>query len=211
MLPFHFIILGLSMVCSLQSGVAATTDITCGGRFPKAGGGLAKRTDGCSSLSDNPDQVRDSWGSANFRGVCDEHDRCYYTIGANVDVCNSNFCDGLRKACHKAYCKKIFGVTVCEPVTYGLCTQVAETYCAAVKLVASSLYAKAQDLQTRYNKCIAENGGITPPVRCSNGKPEGAFWKERSPDSFCTTLTFVCSHGEIIKTGGFRSPRCIEP
>jgi hypothetical protein len=39
----------------------------------------------CSSWGDNPAQVRDSWGSANFRGVCDEHDRCYYTIGASVD------------------------------------------------------------------------------------------------------------------------------
>ena len=70
--------------------------------------------------------MRDKWGSANFGGVCNEHDRCYYTIGANVDGCNSNFCGGLRKACRKAYCRKILGATVCEPVTYGSCTAIAE-------------------------------------------------------------------------------------
>ncbi|KAJ5500051.1 hypothetical protein N7453_009102 [Penicillium expansum] len=162
MFSFHSIVLGLlAAVCILQRGVSAGTDITCGGQFPKAGGGLAKRTDGCSSWSDNPSQVRDSWGSANFRGVCDEHDRCYYTLRANIDECNRNFCDGLRNACRKAYCKKILSVTVCEPLTYGSCLQIAETYCAAVRLVAKDVYAKAQDLQERYETCIAENGGVT--------------------------------------------------
>jgi len=220
---FHSIILWLlAATCSLQSGVAAraltvttrSTDITCGGQFPKAGDGFAQRPDGCSSWSDNPNQVRDKWGSANFGGVCDEHDRCYYTIGANVDGCNSNFCGGLRNACRKAYCRKILGATVCEPVTYGSCTAIAETYCAAVRSMAAGTYAKAQDLQKRYDICIAENGGITlppPPVLCSNGRPEGATWKERPDGLRCTTTTYVCRNGKITATGSFRAPNCIEP
>ncbi|KAF7629305.1 hypothetical protein AFLA_013027 [Aspergillus flavus NRRL3357] len=56
MLSFHFIVPGLLAICSLQRGVSAGTDITCGGQFPKAGDGLAKRIDGCSSWSDNPTQ-----------------------------------------------------------------------------------------------------------------------------------------------------------
>lgn len=209
MVSFHSIVLGLlAVTCSLQ------TDITCGGQFPKADGGFAKRPDGCSSWSDNPAQVRDKWGSANFGGACDDHDRCYYTIGANVDGCNSNFCGGLKKACRKAYCKKIFGSTVCEPVIYGSCTAIAETYCAGVKAVAAETYAKAQDLQKRYETCIAENGGITPPpppVLCSNGMPEGSMWATLVEGTRCTATSYVCRNGNIIETGSFHIPRCIEP
>jgi hypothetical protein len=209
----------LAATCSLLSGVAAvttrSTDITCGGQFPKAGDGFAQRPDGCSSWSDNPNQVADKWGSANFGGVCDEHDRCYYTIGANVDICNDNFCRGLRDACHRAYCKELlFGATFCEPVTYGSCTVIADTYCAAVKATAAGIYEKAQDLQKAYETCIAENGGIAPPpppVLCSNGKPEGTTWTERLDGSRCTTTTYVCRNGKIIVTNSFHAPHCIEP
>lgn len=191
-----------------------STDITCGGDFPKAGDGFAKRPDGCSSWSDNPAQVRDKWGSANFGGVCDDHDRCYYTIGSNVDGCNDNFCGGLRNACHKAYCKKVAGITICEPVTYGSCLAIAETYCAAVKATAASVYAKAQDLQKSYDTCIANKGGIAappPPVVCSNGEPEGATWKESLDGSRCTTTSYVCRNGKIVVTGSYHAPNCIEP
>jgi hypothetical protein len=113
-------------------------------------------------------------------------------------------------ACRKAYCKKFLGATVCEPVTYGSCTAIADTYCAAVRSMAAGIYAKAQDLQKRYDTCIAENGGITPPpppVLCSNGRPEGATWTERDG---CTTTTYVCRNGKITVTGSFRPPHCIE-
>ena len=220
---FGSVVLGLlAATFSLQCGVAARalnittrdTDITCGGLFPKAGDGFAQRPDGCSSWSDNPDQVRDKWGSANFGGVCNEHDRCYYTIGANVDSCNSNFCSGLRNACHKAYCGEVLGATVCEPVTYGSCTAIAEAYCAAVRAAAAGTYAEAQDLQKRYATCIAENGPIVeppPPGLCSNGKPEGATWSESLDGSRCTTTYYVCRDGKIIVTRSFHAPRCIEP
>jgi hypothetical protein len=191
-----------------------STDITCGGQFPRAGDGFAQRPDGCSSWGDNPDQVRDSWGSANFGGVCDDHDRCYYTIGANVDACNDNFCGGLRKSCRNAYCKKILGQRVCEPVTYGTCTAIAETYCAAVRSRAASVYAAAQDKQKSYEACIASNGGITPPptpVLCSDGHPEGATWDRREDGTRCTTISYTCRNSQIVVTGSYRNPHCIEP
>lgn len=57
----------LGALWSLQSDIAASapkvtsrsTHITCGGQFPKAGDGFAKRPKGCSSRRDNPTQVRD--------------------------------------------------------------------------------------------------------------------------------------------------------
>lgn len=220
MFIFHSIILGLLATgCNLHNGGAAaraltittrSTDITCGGRFSKAGDGFAKRPDGCSSWSDNPTQVRDKWGSANFGGVCDEHDRCYYTIGANVDGCNNNFCGGLRAACHNAYCNKLFK---CASPLYGPCVAIADTYCLGVRSVAASTYAKAQKLQTEYNSCIAENGGITPPpppVLCSNGRPEGATWEDVLDGLRCTTTTCVCRNGKIIVAGTVDIPHCVE-
>lgn len=208
MFSFHSIILGLlAATCSLQS-----IDITCGGQFPKAGDGFAKRPDGCSSWSDDATLVRDKWGSANFGGVCDEHDRCYYTRGTDVDVCNGNFCNGLIDACGKAYCRRvpILGYQ-CVPGIYPSCAAIAGTYCAAVKSVAAQIYAKAQDLQRSYETCIAENGGIAlppPPVMCSNGKPEGATWTSRDG---CLTTTYVCRNGRITVTRSFRPLGCIEP
>lgn len=187
--------------------------MTCGGQFPKAGDGFGKRPDACSSWSDNPAQVRDKWGSANFGGVCDDHDRCYYTIGSNVDGCNNNFCGGLRDACRKAYCTKIVGKTICTPGVYDTCNAIAGTYCAGVRAVAASTYAKAQDLQMRYTACIANNGGIAPPVAlvlCANGSPEGATWTKADGMS-CTTTTYVCRSGKITEVDSHRTLHCTEP
>lgn len=184
-----------------------STDITCGGQFPKADGTFAKRPDGCSSVTDNPKQVPDKLGSANFGAVCDDHDRCYYTIGANVDDCNNNFCDRLQRACRKAYCPRIFPCDA-NPF-YRPCTEFAQLYCDAVRLVAAETYKAAQDLQKRYETCIAENGGITPPPpRCSNGEPEGASWHETQPGSRCNIVTYVCRDAEIIMTGVYTRHPC---
>ena len=222
MFSSHSIILGLlAATFSLQSGVAAralnittrSTDITCGGRFPKAGDGFAQLPDGCSSISENPDQVRDKWGSANFGGVCDDHDRCYYTKDAGSDACNNNFCGGLRNACHNAYCKKILGVTVCSPVIYEACTAIAEGYCDLVRIAAPFLYPTAQARQESYVTCIADNGGITtppPPVLCSNGASEGATWQILANGERCTKNVYICRNGIITQSGTVSISPCIE-
>ncbi|KFY38467.1 hypothetical protein V495_06526 [Pseudogymnoascus sp. VKM F-4514 (FW-929)] len=214
MLSFHLIIFGLLVgIHSLQSGVAACTDITCGGEFLKAGDGYAQRPDGCSSVTENPDQVRDSWGSANFGGVCDEHDRCYYTIRDNPDGCNNNFCGGLINACRKAYCSNLFG---CLPVAFESCTAIAGTYCALVRAAAFRIFPDAQRKQKGYETCIAKNGGVCsplqppPPVLCSNGRPEGAMWIENLDGSRCLTTYYACRNGKIIVTRSYRAPHCIE-
>jgi hypothetical protein len=205
----HSIILGLiAAIFGLQIGVAAraltaekrSTSVTCGGQFPKAGDGFAQRPDGCSSVTDNPDQVRDSWGKANFGGVCNDHDRCYYTIGANVDECNSNFCNGLEKACHKAYCLPIVGAACGLLDTYTACATIAGVYCATVKSVAAEVYEKAQTLQKSYDTCIAEHGGIAPPTTCEGGVPDLATWTETIPGVHCQLIRYNCYRGQIDTT-----------
>jgi hypothetical protein len=181
--------------------VSAATDITCNGAFPKAADGFAQRPDGCSGPND-PSKIRDKWGSANFGGHCDNHDRCYYTLGSNVNHCNAEFCGGLRDACKKAYCAKVPIVgRVCEPVTYGSCLAIAETYCQAVKAAVGDpwkYYHKAQELQKSYETCIETNGGIAPPVLCANGKPEGAMWSEIRDGDSCTRDCYICKDGQIV-------------
>ncbi|KAB8269033.1 hypothetical protein BDV30DRAFT_217472 [Aspergillus minisclerotigenes] len=190
MLSFHFIVPGLlAAIYSLQRGVSAGTDITCGGQFPKAGDGLAKRTDGCSSWSDNPTRVRDSWGSASFRGVCDEHDRCYYTLCANVDECNRNFCDGLRNACRKAYCKKILSATVCEPLTYGSCLQIAETFCAAVMELLKAHSGKKECLERfailPHSFASTAKSQLARTTNLTASKFKACLWKQPNSDIVC--------------------------
>lgn len=191
--------------------VSAATDITCNGAFPKAGDGFAQRPDGCSGPN-RPSEVRDKWGSANFGGHCDNHDRCYYTLGSNVDHCNNDFCGGLRDACKKAYCAKVPIVgMVCEPTTYSTCLAIAEGYCQAVRATAGQYYGKAQDIQRGYETCIAENGGLAPPSpRCENGMPEGATWMERPAGTRCIRERYICKDGNIDLQSSQRDRDCIE-
>ncbi|KAH8764624.1 hypothetical protein BGZ57DRAFT_545094 [Hyaloscypha finlandica] len=179
------------------------TDITCGGRFSKAGDGYAKRPDGCSSVTDDPHQVPDKWGSANFGGVCDEHDRCYYTLGSSRDSCNNAFCDGLVHACKRAYCR---GIPGCLPALFPACNVAATTYCDGVRAFAGLVYPAAQTLQTEYEQCIRDNGPVIVPGACSNGRPPGAQWQQGEG---CGSTWWECRNGQIKFLHGMRSP-CIE-
>lgn len=190
----------------------AALDVTCGGRFPNAAPPYAQAPDGCSSWSDNPAQVRDSWGSADFGSTCNDHDRCYYTLGSNVDDCNRAFCDGVSRACTHAYCTKILGNEVCEPVTYGTCMSIADTYCAAVRATAAGVYHKAQDKQRAWEQCVSEqtNPPPPPPPTCSNGAAEGAAWSDLRPGTRCEIVRYACKGLKIVETGTSFKRGCVE-
>lgn len=223
MLSLPSIALGLLAATHiLRNGVVATntilrrsTDVTCGGKYPKAGDGFAQRPDGCSSITGNPGQVRDKWGSANFGTVCDDHDRCYYTVGSNVDACNNNFCDGLGNACDHAYCKVVplLG-RQCVPGLHDACKQIANTYCGFVKAgqKTTPIYADAQSLQKGYEACIKENGGIEPPKPsgCGSGHDEGAYWEVKIPGVRCTVRAYECFRGEIVRLSDRQLSECTE-
>jgi hypothetical protein len=150
-----------------------------------------------------PHQVPDKWGSANFRGVCDEHDRCYYTLGSSRDSCNNAFCDGLVHACKRAYCRGILG---CLPALFPACNVAATTYCDGVRAFAGVVYPAAQTLQTEYEQCIRDNGPVIVPGACSNGRPPGAEWQQGKG---CGRTWWECRNGQIKLLHGMRSP-CIE-
>ncbi len=127
-------------------------DITCGGRFKKALYPYAKAPDGCSSWSNNPYQVRDTWGLVDFRPACNEHDRCYYTLGSDANDCNARFCRHLSRACEKQFKTKYGLVVMINPLIVS-CYAIAASYCGAVKLAQSDAHEAAQDMQREWEQC----------------------------------------------------------
>ncbi|PHJ59017.1 hypothetical protein VF14_13715 [Nostoc linckia z18] len=63
----------------------------------------AKRPNGCSIPGGRPGEY-DNFGSLgydfSFTEVCNNHDRCYYTIGTTEAQCNTAFTEGLFRVCH---------------------------------------------------------------------------------------------------------------
>jgi hypothetical protein len=152
------------LVCKTLAGATLTimalaqasnaSDITCGGKFKHAEVPYAKKPDGCSSWSNNPYQVRDSWGPVSFREACNEHDRCYYTLGTDPDDCNRRFCRHLSRACEKRLGAN--GWMPASPLIIP-CYAIAASYCGAVKAVEDDTHEKAQDMQREWEQCFDEN------------------------------------------------------
>jgi hypothetical protein len=123
-----------------------------------------KVPDGCSSWSNNQQQVRDSWGPINFRPACDNHDRCYYTYGTSAETCNRKFaeelaaaCDNGTKGCIEIQVPDNFCIPKChyhkerfcsnaEP-TFELCLAFAAGMATAVTVTAPQFFADAQKAQ----------------------------------------------------------------
>lgn len=124
----------------------------------------AQMPDGCSSWSDNPEQVRDSWGPVNFRTECDKHDRCYYTLGSSANDCNNDFIKNLKRACDNGLTREVkvcvlprltggcaqWLITRTPPVpgTLEACYAIATTMYTAVQVgVLTGVFKEAQDKQ----------------------------------------------------------------
>jgi hypothetical protein len=125
----------------LGSWSAFAKDIPYNPDFPQAEFPYAQAPDGCSGWSD-PGQVRDNWGPVSFVEACNTHDRCYYTVGSQVDVCNSQFEQDLLDSCER---------DTSDPFTLELCNGLAKTYhFAVVEAVSFGFFDRAQDMQISY-------------------------------------------------------------
>lgn len=91
--------------------------------------------------------VRDNWGRANFSAACNDHDRCYWTLGSEWQDCNTSFRTLLRKACQDAYNRN-------HP-SRPLCLSVAETYYQAVQAgVSLGFFERSQTKQLEYEEAV---------------------------------------------------------
>ena len=141
--------------------------------FKKAEYPYAQAPDACSGVTDRPDsngEIRDTWGPVDFRGACNTHDKCYYTVGSNWNTCNERLYSDLRAACERDLrisfnvpaptltdplrTRRVDGPP--DPARLAACYTTASGYYAGVQLgVAVGVFNKAQDKQRRYESWVA--------------------------------------------------------
>lgn len=140
-----FLVLFLDLA-SPSEGTAAADKLPYNRHFPRAAYPYAQAPDGCSGYdAAEPDLVRDNWGIADFTDVCNEHDRCYYTPGSNMDQCNDRFRDGLQYSCEDAVHEKPWLLP-----TLDACFALATSYYGVVSGARFGTFRDAQDLERRY-------------------------------------------------------------
>lgn len=141
--------------------------------FPTAEYPYSQAPDACSGVTDRPDsngEIRDTWGPVDFRGACNTHDKCYYTVGSNWNTCNERLYSDLRAACERDLrtsirvpaptlrdplrTRRVDGPP--DPVRLGACYTLASGYYAGVQAgVGIGVFKKAQDKQKRYEAWVA--------------------------------------------------------
>ncbi len=125
----------------------------------------AKKPDGCSSWSNNPQQFRDRWGPVNFRPACMAHDRCYYTLGTSEASCNNAFSRNLLSACRDGLrvCRNVARRRICtppEPTYFSACSAFAGGMVTLVRAASRSVYRKAQDAQRKHENQCRRNAAL---------------------------------------------------
>jgi len=158
-------------VCSLvllcQSIVLAQNNLEVPG-FPNAQYPYAKAPNGCGPgiFTDDRREIRDTYGSVDFTGACNTHDKCYYTLGSRFNVCNERFYSDLRAACERDV-PSFLGIP--EPVQLSACYAIATSYYLGVQAGAVlGIFNEAQEYQRRYNDAVAAlNASRRAPVEIS--------------------------------------------
>jgi hypothetical protein len=122
-------------------------------RFPLASYPYVQKPDGCSGWN-SPKQVPDKIARIDFTSACDQHDKCYYTLGSNFHKCNANFLADLRNACIKqsnSLFEQAVVLTPCistVPVIFSLGVEAAARW--------ARVHSDAQDRQKEYMKWVDE-------------------------------------------------------
>jgi hypothetical protein len=114
-------------------------------RFPSSAFPYYEAPNGCSNSPDS------NWfnSGTGFKPACDNHDRCYATVGTSKDTCDDNFKNDMDRICATG-----------TPVTG--CSTAAKLYYGAVIEYGTSPHTSAQSQQREYIKSIyAWLSGIT--------------------------------------------------
>jgi hypothetical protein len=168
--------------------------------FPKAEYPYAQAPDACSGVTDRPDsngEIRDTWGPVDFRGACNTHDKCYYTVGSNWNTCNERFYSDLRAACERDLrtSTRVPAPTLRdplrtrrvdlppEPARLSACYTIASGYYAGVQAgVGIGVFRKAQDKQRRYEAWVASVRN--PSSSCVSVDSKRGWQRFNLPGSF---------------------------
>ncbi len=157
---FTNVFMMLSFLCSISAVNADVDGIPYNPEFPKAQYPYAQAPDACSGVTNRPDsngEIKDNWAQVNFRGACNTHDKCYYTLGSDWNNCNERLYSDLRAACERDLrISTPFGRLPPDPVSLTACYAIATTYYAGVQGgVAAGVFDKAQNKQRKYEEWIS--------------------------------------------------------
>lgn len=109
----------------------------------------AQLPNGCSGPW-GTSEVRDDWKAFDFGPACDEHDKCYYTLGTTARECNRAFKDALRAECEEMDGTERF-------FNYWNCRSIAKVMTEAVEANEDKYFGEAQAKQREFeNSCQAE-------------------------------------------------------
>jgi hypothetical protein len=124
--------------------------------FPRSDYPYYENVNGCGGEGWSETAVRDSWGKVSFREACNNHDRCYMTLGSDVNACDDNFYKDLRSSCERdSYIRDpFFNEKIPDPATLSACYLIATTYYGSVRAVGWDWHQGAQAKARRYNDAI---------------------------------------------------------
>lgn len=84
----------------ISEGKADIQGIPGNDNFSRASYPYARVLQSCTSWR-KPDHVSDKWGAVSFRAACQQHDKCFHTVGTTWSDCNRRFMVDLRDACDR--------------------------------------------------------------------------------------------------------------
>lgn len=138
--------------------------------FPNSDYPYYERTNRCGGEGWSGTAVRDSWGKVSFGDTCDNHDRCYMTLGSDLNACDDNFYKDARASCERdSYFRDpIFKKKVPDPATLSACYPIATSYYSAVRAVGWKWHQGAQQKAKRYNDVVQALSTVSDPPQKPN-------------------------------------------
>jgi hypothetical protein len=115
----------------------------------------AKRPDGCSIPGETPGKY-DNFSlldfEFSFRGSCNQHDRCYHTLGTDPGSCNDSFLYNLNAACVSGLFQapNWYDLVGGRAAAVSACLGLANSVWTAVKVGQSSAHSNSQQRQREY-------------------------------------------------------------
>ena len=118
-----------------------------------------------------------------FRPSCDNHDRCYGTLGQSRQQCDNKFRNALRARCESELLGSpsgIIGTVVTGGSALGACYSTAEIYYRGVRERGGTAYHSAQ-------RHAREEQNPTPTTIAGNYRlPDGTIFASNASDAYCT-------------------------
>lgn len=105
-------------------------------RFQSAAYPYARLVSGCTEWRRPTKDMGDTWGAVSFAGACEQHDRCFHTIGATIAACNEAYLKDLKASCNRDLDRARLEsgrVGKADAAAVSLCYQIAGHYAAQVE------------------------------------------------------------------------------